>query len=247
MVTTRQVDAGKSYLLSNDTAAKLLKGLKKITSRSRSSNTDTNIVQIYNGSGSDVDPFKALTLSGSVFEEDQSEFFDEEVLEGDTLVEDSDNIVVLLEPIEAGGTGEGAVGGVVAVLVDVSDISHTHIAAGASGLVSATSGPLKIVSPPTANGEVYLKAVFGSPAVPAITNGMVHGLLQSDITDTTTQVDVNVTFSLLEDVSVGDIVTALNIIGYSGSLGGDAIVFYHGDGTGNEDGTYTLMGARCPS
>jgi hypothetical protein len=245
MTTTRQTDAGKSYLISNDTAAKLLKGLKKTSSRARSSNTDTNIVQIYNGSGADVDPFTALTLAGSTFEEDQSEFFDEDVLEGDALAAGSDNIVVLLEPIEAGGTGEGAIGGIVAVLADVSDISHTHIAAGGSGLVSATSGPLKIVSPPTETGEQFLKCTFTSAT--KVGQGMVHGLLQSDITDTTTQVDVSVTFSLLEDVSVGDIVTATNVIGYSGSAGGDAIVWYHGDGTGNEDGTYTLMGARCPA
>ena len=246
MPTTRQTDAGRAYLLSNDTAAKLLKGLKKTSSRVRSSNTDTNIVQIYNGSGADVDPFTALTLSGSTFEEDQSEFFDEDVLEGDTLEADSGNIVVALEPILDGETGEGAIGGVVAVLVNVTDLSHTHVAAGASGLISANSGPLRITSPPAATGEVYLKAVFVSVTSSSVPNGVVRGTAESDFDDTSVTVDVEVTFSNIDDVAVGQVVTATNWIGYSGDQNGECYVYYHGDGTGEEDGTFDLMGARCP-
>jgi hypothetical protein len=218
----------------------------QVNPRARSSNTDTNIVQIYNGSGADVDPFTALTLAGSTFEEGQSEFFDEDVLEGGALEADSSNIVVALEPILDGETGEGAIGGIVAVLVNVTDLSHTHVAAGASGLISANSGPLRITSPPAATGEVYLKAVFVA-VTSGIPNGVVRGTAEFDFTDTTATVDVEVTFSNVDDVTVGQVVTATNWIGYSGDLGGECYVYYHGDGTGNEDGTFDLMGARCPA
>jgi hypothetical protein len=241
---TRQIDAGKSYVLSNDTAGKLMKLIGKTKGvRGGTPNTDTNLITVLN-SGATADPYTALEVSASVFTEDQSDFFDADCVECDNPSEGSTNLCIITEPLANGETGIAAIGGMVTALVNVSEVSHGFVVYSGGGLVSSqSSGPLKIVTPPTETGEQHLKVRFVDLVVG---QGMVHGLLQSDITDTTTQVDVSVTFSLLEDVSVGDIVTALNIIGYSGSLGGDAIVFYHGDGTGNEDGTYTLMGARCP-
>ena len=68
-----------------------------------------------------------------------------------------------------------------------------------------------------------------------------------DFDDTTATVDVEVTFSRLTDVTIGQVVTATNYIGYSGDQNGECYVYYHGDGTGEEDGTFDLMGARCPA
>jgi hypothetical protein len=140
--------------------------------------------------------------------------------------------------------GRAVISGVTTVRVDVTDISHGFASPqGTPVLESSASGPLQLLDPATSTGEQLLKCTFSATKVG---QGMVHGTLQSDITDENLTVDVAVIFSLLQDVQVGDIVTAQNVVGYSGSIGGDAIVWYHGDGTGNEDGTYTLMGARCP-
>jgi len=78
------------------------------------------------------------------------------------------------------------------------------------------------------------------------TGGMLRGLAEFDFEDTTATVDVSITFSNIDDVTVGQVVTATNYIGYSGDQNGECYVYYHGDGTGNEDGTFDLMGARCP-
>lgn len=81
---------------------------------------------------------------------------------------------------------------------------------------------------------------------PARRNGVVRGLAEVNFDDTDGVVDVRITFSELADIAVSDVVTATNYIGYSGDRDGECYVYYHGDGTGNEDGTFDLMGARCP-
>jgi len=81
----------------------------------------------------------------------------------------------------------------------------------------------------------------------ATSSGVVHGTAEFDFTTTTVSVDVEVTFSNVPHVTAGQVVTALNYIGYEGDRDGECFVYYHGDGTGNEDGTFSLMGARCPA
>ena len=105
---------------------------------------------------------------------------------------------------------------------------------------SAISGSIFIKAMRTKAGD-YIAEVGGVSK-----NGVVRGTAEVDFDDTTTTVDVEVTFSNIDDVTVGQVVTATNWIGISGDLGGECYVYYHGDGTGNEDGTFDLMGARCP-
>jgi len=242
----RQPEAGKAFLLSSDTLGKVLNSLKKKAPQRSFPNTDTNIISIVNKTGSRVASFHALEIDESSYPSTQNEYFSDNTFRGITPSVNSTRLAVLLEPAEDNSISQAAISGICPAYVDVSNLDHTHAFIGSSGLLgSGTRGPLMMLETPTATGLQVLKCLF-SPAVPA-SAGMIHGVLQSDITNTSTQVDVSVTFSLLEDVSVGDIVTATNVIGYSGSTGGDAIVWYHGDGTGNEDGTYTLMGARCPA
>ncbi len=247
MGSPRQPEAGKAFLLSTDTFGKLMKSLKKKPRPATFSNTDTNIISLINGSGDRVDAYNALSIDTSAIESTQDNYFSDHSFDGITPSFDDTRLAILLEPLEDGAVGQAAIGGVCVVEVDVTDISHTSAkSSGSQVLESGTTGPLRFLEPPTATGQQFLKCVFTPNAVPAITNGMVHGVSQEDFTDTSTQVDVQVTFSTLPDVNVGDIVTAINYIGYSGDLGGECFVYYHGDGTGNEDGTYSLMGARCP-
>jgi hypothetical protein len=247
MTTIRQPEAGKSFLLSNDTLSKLLGLLKKSKpSTAGSYNTDTNQISIVNRTGSSVQSFNTLEVTNSYVPSSQDDYSSDLLFECGNPPIDATKLAVLQEPLNDGEVGIAIVSGVTSVRVNVTDTSHGFASpAGNAVLESSSSGPIEILDPPTSTGEQLLKCTFAKGTKSGA--GMVHGVLQSDITDTSTQVDVSVTFSLLEDVSVGDTVTATNVIGYSGSAGGDAIVWYHGDGTGNEDGTYTLMGARCPA
>jgi hypothetical protein len=113
--------------------------------------------------------------------------------------------------------------------VDVLNLSDTAI-----------GGDIYIKATRTKTGD-YIAEIGG-----VAKNGVVRGTAEVDFDDTTTTVDVSVTFSNIDDVAVGQVVTATNYIGYSGDQNGECYVYYHGDGTGNEDGTFDLMGARCP-
>lgn len=245
----RQVDAGKKYLLSNSTASKLnrLLGTNKGLSNDVV-DTDSNIIAGSNVTGTDFLPFRPVLIYDTIFEEDDENFDEEIVFEIAKPAANETRIGITREPIPAQEAEIGAVqiGGTATAVVDILDVNHTHARVGGSGeLESANSGPLRLFKLAfEAEREQLVKVKFETQKPGA---GMVHGTLAQDITDSTSEVDVNVTFSLLEDVSVDDTVTAMNVIGYAGSLGGDAIVWYHGDGTGNEDGTFTLMGARCPT
>jgi len=102
------------------------------------------------------------------------------------------------------------------------------------------------------SGNIYVKAVRTKTGdyvveISISNNGVVRGKAEVDFTSTTATVDVEVTFSNLSQVIVGQVVTATNHIGYEGDRDGECYVYYHGDGTGNEDGTFELMGARCPA
>ena len=105
---------------------------------------------------------------------------------------------------------------------------------------SAISGSIFIKAMRTKAGD-YIAEVGGVSK-----NGVVRGTAEVDFDDTTTTVDVEVVFSNVADVNIGQVVTATNWIGYSGDQNGECYVYYHGDGTGEEDGTFDLMGARCP-
>lgn len=103
---------------------------------------------------------------------------------------------------------------------------------------------------PLPEGTPEIAAAFGR-WVPVSNNqqrnGVVHGTAEFEFSADTANVDVLVTFSELPDVNAGEVVTAINYIGYEGDQDGECFVYYHGDGTGNGDGTYSLMGARCPT
>jgi hypothetical protein len=114
--------------------------------------------------------------------------------------------------------------------VDVLNLSE--VAIGGDAYIKATR---------TKTGD-YIAEVGG-----VAKNGVVRGTAEFDFDDTTATVDVEVTFSRLTDVTIGQVVTATNYIGYSGDQNGECYVYYHGDGTGEEDGTFDLMGARCPA
>ena len=113
--------------------------------------------------------------------------------------------------------------------VDVLNLSDTAI-----------GGDIYIKATRTKTGD-YIAEIGG-----VAKNGVVRGTAEVDFDDTTATVDVSITFSNIDDVAVGQVVTATNYIGYSGDQDGECYVYYHGDGTGNEDGTFDLMGARCP-
>lgn len=113
--------------------------------------------------------------------------------------------------------------------VDVLNLSDTAI-----------GGDIYIKATRTKTGD-YIAEIGG-----VAKNGVVRGTAEFDFDDTTTTVDVSVTFSNIDDVAIGQVVTATNYIGYSGDQNGECYVYYHGDGTGDEDGTFDLMGARCP-
>lgn len=78
-------------------------------------------------------------------------------------------------------------------------------------------------------------------------SGIFHGTAENIFDDTEASVNVLVTLSLLKEVTVGQTITALNYVGHSGNQGAECYVYYHGDGTGNADGTFSLLSARCPS
>jgi len=243
----RQPEAGKAFLLSTDTLSKLLALLKKKSPQRSFPNTDTNIISLVNKTGSRVASFNALEIDESSYPSTQNEYFSDNTFRGITPSVDAKRLAILLEPTENNAVSQAAISGVCPVYVNVTNVEHTHAVAGNSSvLVSGTSGPLMMLETPTSTGEQHLKCLFTPDSVPAVTNGIVHGVSLENFTDTSTQVDVQVTLSNVEHVSVGDIITSLNYIGYSGDLGGECYVYYHGDGTGNEDGTFSLMGARCP-
>jgi hypothetical protein len=106
--------------------------------------------------------------------------------------------------------------------------------------VTAIGGDIYIKATRTKTGD-YIAEIGG-----VAKNGVVRGTAEFDFDDTTATVDVSVTFSNIDDVAIGQVVTATNYIGYSGDQNGECYVYYHGDGTGDEDGTFDLMGARCP-
>ena len=210
MSTNRQPEAGKTFLLSNDTLSKVL-GLigKRKPTQKRSLNTDSNIVSLINRSGASVQSFNTLEITQSGVPSSQSDYSSDSFFEGNNPPVDSTKLAVLQEPLNDDDMGRAVISGVTTVRVDVTDISHGFASPqGTPVLTSSASGPLQLLDPATSTGEQLLKCTFTSAT--KVGQGMVHGTLQSDITNTTTQVDVSVTFSLLEDVSVGDIVTALN-------------------------------------
>lgn len=236
-------------MLSTDTLSKILTGLK-IKNKSpigAYSNTDTNVISIVNTTGSRVDSYRALELESSIIESDQNDYFSDHTFDGITPTADTTRLAILLQPLEDDEVGQAVISGICTVEINVTDITHTSATStGSNLLVSSGSGPITIIEPPTTTGTQFLKCVFGGGSVEKVRNGVVRGTSEENFDDNTPSVDVTITFSNLEDISVGQTVTATNYIGYSGDIGGECYVYYHGDGTGNEDGTFDLMGARCP-
>jgi len=78
---------------------------------------------------------------------------------------------------------------------------------------------------------------------PAVANGIIRGLAQTSFLTTAATVDVQISFSNVANVNVGDIVTAVNFLNRSGDDNAPCYVYAHGD----ESETFDLLDVECPA
>lgn len=111
----------------------------------------TLVVQVKNDTEGDLDERAVLTPTGveiSPVDDDPLDVQRQPVFTGGAPAATSDPVLVLIEPVAAGGVGAAAVGGTAVVTVNVSDADHLWARATASNtarLESATSGPARIL------------------------------------------------------------------------------------------------------
>jgi len=215
MTTIRQPEAGKSFLLSNDTLSKLLGLLKKSKpSTAGSYNTDTNQISIVNRTGEAVQSFNTLEVTNSYVPSSQDDYSSDLLFECGTPPIDATKLAVLQEPLNDGEVGIAIVSGATSVRVNVTDTSHRFAEpVGDVVLESSSSGPIEILDPPTSTGEQLLKCTFAGGSV---AGSNIRARCEAAVTDADATFQAEVTESYPGEVTGSvTVVNPLDAVGSS--------------------------------
>lgn len=245
MAFTTNQDWSKHYLLGPHFMRAIIRLLRKnnITIPQADNNSDSNLFIGVNSSETNIGDYQPVKIGANWFEGEEEE---EANLAMDcfevTAEPDAAErfLGISQEPINAGETGIVAKAGVCKAYVDILDVNHGNAKVGASGtLESADSGPLLLISEPSATGVTLQKVIFAGAS--GAVQGLLRGTTNEAVTGSVGTFEFSVTKSDVPGIEVGDDIVADNWTKKTIDQGGRVSVWAHPDGQ-----TYTLIDAECP-